>query len=324
MLNKIGIRILIFFSLLILLLGGGWWWWNDAGSAVDPASKQTQIFVVSDGEGVRSIANKLKSSGLIRDQIGFFLRVKLSGYSTKLQVGDFRLSPAMNTATIIQELTHGTLDVWVTTLEGWRNEEIAVKLTQTLAIPESEFLKYAQEGYMFPDTYLLPKDASAAAIVEIFSDNYAKKVTPEIKEAIKKQKLTLEQGIILASIVEREGRTAADRPLIAGILLKRLKNDWPLQTDATIQYALGYQSSERNWWKKTLLDEDKNIKSPYNSYKNLGLPPAPICNPGLESIQAVVNPKTSDYWYYLHDAEGQARYAKTLEEHNANVTKYLQ
>jgi UPF0755 protein len=129
--------------------------------------------------------------------------------------------------------------------------------------------------------------------------------------------------MVLASLVEREGRTAKDRPVIAGILLRRLKADWPLQVDATLQYALGYQASDKTWWKKELTDDDKKINSPYNTYMNTGLPPQPICNPGMESIQAAIYPTSSEYWYYIHDPTGAVHYARTIAEHEANVAKYL-
>ncbi len=136
--------------------------------------------------------------------------------------------------------------------------------------------------------------------------------------------LSFNDVIILASVVEREGRTDEDRPVIAGILLKRLKADWPLQTDATIQYALGYQPFEKSWWKKFLSADDKKIKSPYNTYIHQGLPPGPIANPGLSSINAVISLKETSYWYYLHDPKGVAHFGVTLEDHEKNIATYLQ
>lgn len=320
--QKIGIRLVVFILILLILLGIGKWWWDDATSSVSSNSTETKIFVVSQGESVRSIATRLKNEGLIKDQIGFFLMVKLMAKDSELQAGDFRLSPRMDTRTMIEELTHGTLDVWVTTLEGWRIEEIALKLAQELSIPETEFVKYAQEGYMFPDTYLLPKDATAAGIVNIFTDNFNTRITDDIKKGIQDQGLTFAEGVVLASIVEREGK-GTDRPIIAGILFNRLRDKHPLQADATLQYAFGYQGVERNWWKKTLYNEDKEIDSQFNTYKNTGLPPAPISNPGLESLTAVAYPAQTDYYYYLHDKEGGVHFAKTLEEHNQNIEMYL-
>jgi len=317
-------RLIVLFFICVIGAWGCWLWWRDSISAVDPADTIPVIFVVNQGDGVKAIASNLASQHIIRSSTGFYLLVKLLGVERQIQAGDFRLKRSMNAKDIAVELTHGTLDQWITTLEGWRSEEVATKIAKDLDIPEQEFLKYTKEGYMFPDTYLIPRDASAAAVAQIFLDNFSKKVTVQMQEDAKKNGLTMDQTIILASIVEREGRTAEDRPMIAGILLKRLKADWPLEVDATIQYALGYQSADKTWWKAELTDQDKKIKSPYNTYLNPGLPPRPICNPGLESIQSAIYPKESDYWYYLHDMTGAVHYAKTIDEHNANITKYLQ
>jgi UPF0755 protein len=133
----------------------------------------------------------------------------------------------------------------------------------------------------------------------------------------------------LASLVEREARREEDRPIVAGILLKRWQNNWALQADATIQYeagskncGIGLKGEKCDWWepvKKT----DLGIDSPYNTYKYKGLPPTPICNPGLASIKAVIYPKETDYWFYLSDTSGKIHYARTVEEHNENIRQYL-
>lgn len=321
--NQVKTRIIVLASLTILFLGLGFFWWKISLTPVDPADKTPKIFVVKKGEGVREIARRLANEGLIRDQIVFFLLVKKMGIDQNLQAGDFRLNPAMDGRTIAQTLTRGMLDVWLTLLEGWRVEEIALKLAQELSLPEAQFLQYAQEGYMFPDTYLIPKEATASAIVGILKDNFSKKFTRDLKEEARKSGLTEKEVIILASIIEKEASGEEDRGIIAGILLKRLKKGWPLQADATLQYALGYQPEERTWWKKNLTEADKKVKSPYNTYLNPGLPPGPISNPGLASIKAVIFPVDSDFWYYLHDTEGRVHFAKTIEEHEENINKYL-
>lgn len=317
------IRIASLLGLTVLFLGLGLLWWKESLSPVNPTDKTPKIFVIRRGEGVREIAWRLKKEGLIKNQVAFFLLVKKIGIDQNLQAGDFRLSLSMDAETIAQTLTRGMLDVWLTLLEGWRNEEIALKLAGELLLPESEFLKYAQEGYMFPDTYLIPKDATASAVVKILRDNFDKKLTSQLQEEALKKGLTKEEVVILASIVEKEASGEEDRGIIAGILLKRLKKGWPLQADATIQYALGYQPEERTWWKKNLTEADKKIKSAYNTYLNPGLPPEPICNPGLASIGAVIYPQETDYWYYLHDKEGKVHSAKTIEEHEENIAKFL-
>lgn len=315
-----------FFLLCIVVVIGVWgtrMWWNDSISSVDPADTTPMAFLVRPGDGVKMIATRLGNEKLIRSSTGFFVLVKLMGIEKDLQAGEFRLSRSMTASEIARELTHGISDIWVTTLEGWRSEEIATALAKNMDIPEQEFLKVAREGYMFPDTYLIPRDATAAGVAKLFMDNFDKKVTPLVTRDAKSVGLTFDEVIVLASIVEREGRSDADRPTIAGILLKRMKEDWPLQADATLQYMLGYQSAEKTWWKKSLTDEDKKVPSPYNTYKNTGLPKRPISNPGLAAITAVLHPKENEYWYYLHDSTGVVHFAKTLEEHEANIRKYL-
>jgi UPF0755 protein len=317
-------RFVIFFCFLVLLAWGGWFWWQYGISPVDPSGNTPVILTVASGEGAKEIAADLEAKHLIHSKTGFYLLVKLLGIEKDLQAGDFRLNQSMDARTIALTMTHGILDVWVTTLEGWRDAEVAGQLSHDLNIPEDQFLQYAREGYMFPDTYLIPRDATASAIVEMLIENFNKKVTPNMREDAKKTGLTFDQTITLASLVEREGQTDADRPVIAGILLNRIKADMPLQVDATLQYALGYQPFEKSWWKKELSDDDKKINSPYNTYANPGLPPGPIANPGLASIKAAIYPTATDYLYYLHDKTGTVHYAKTVEDHNANVRKYLQ
>lgn len=315
-------RLVVAGILLVLLVAGGLVWFNRAVSPVSAASTESKIFVVKKGEALRTVAARLKEEGLIRDPLAFFLIIKKSGSATTIQAGDFRLSPAMNAYEILDQLQHGTLDIWVTFLEGWRKEEVGQKLEEELNVAAEEFLPLAKEGYLFPDTYLMPKDASASAVISIMQSNFDKK-TAELQDEIENQGLTVTEGVILASIVEREGRTDSDRPVIAGILLKRLREGWALNVDAALQYALGYQEDEKTWWKKSLTLEDKEIASPFNTYTHAGLPPSPISNPGLGSLTAVARPVESSYWFYLHDPQGQAHFAVTLEEHNENIVRYL-
>jgi UPF0755 protein len=317
-------RIVVFMLVLISFAVFAWFWWQDSISPSDPTKKSTIEFSVLKNEGVRSIVSRLAKQNLIRSPTGFFILVKILGVETQLQAGNYRLSQSMDAKTIALELTHGVYDRKLLIREGLRNEEIAQILDQELQIPPVEFEKFAKIGYMFPDTYFVSNEATAAAIADNFLQTFHKKVTPLMIEDAKKTGLTFDEVIILASLVEREGRTEKDRPVVAGILLNRLRQDHPLQVDATLQYALGYQPNEKTWWKNALSDEDKNIESPYNTYKFNGLPPTPISNPGLESIRAVIYATDTQYFYYLHDLDGNVHYAKTLAEHNDNIRKFLQ
>ncbi len=313
--------LLIFFPLLIF----GWFYYKEGSMPVNKKDNSTKIFVIQKGEGLNSIVKRLYKEDLIRSRLVFFLLVKKMGIEKKIQAGDFRLSPSMSAEEIAKTLTHGTLDIWVTIIEGLRREEIANVIAKNFNIPEIEFVKYAKEGYLFPDTYLFPKNADAQMIIKIMTDNFNRKFNQSLRKKAKKRlNLNEEQVLILASLVEREAKFDQDRKEVASILLKRLKNDWPLQVDATIQYALGYQAKEKTWWKKRLTQDDLEINSPYNTYKNLGLPPTPICNPGLASIIAVVEADLNTAnWFYLSDKTGRMHFAVTLEEHNRNIEKYL-
>lgn len=315
-----------FILLVIFFLGLFFYLFYKQGTLpVNKNSKEEKIFVILPGQPLQKIIDNLAKEELIRSKIVFYLVVKKMGIEKKIQAGDFRLSQKMNAYQIAENLTHGTLDIWVTLIEGTRVEEMAKVLSKNFDIEEIEFIKKAEEGYMFPDTYLIPKNADVDMIIKILKNNFKNKVNQNIINKAKEKGLTEKELIILASLVEKEAKTPKDKQIVASILLKRLKNDWPLQVDATIQYVLGYQLKEKTWWKKYLTNDDLKIDSPYNTYKNKGLPPAPICNPGLVSIEAVANADiNTPYWYYISDKYGKnMHYATTLEEHERNIEKYL-
>lgn len=317
------IRLITLFTVIFLAFVAVYAWWRDGTSPVDLNETSPVVFVIPKGESVRSVSGRLAQERLVRSATAFYLLVKYLRIETQIQAGDFRLTRAMDAESVARELTHGIVDIWVTTLEGWRVEEIATKLARELDIPEREFLTVAREGYMFPDTYLIPREATAGAIAALFEKTFQDKVTLQMKQDALTVGLSFPQIVILSSIVEREGKTDQDRPIIAGILLNRLKIGMPLQADATVQYALGYQPLEKTWWKKILLEGDKKVHSPFNTYEVKGLPPSPIANPGLSSLRAVVYPVSSDDLYYLHGPDGVLHTAKTSEEHVGNINKFL-
>lgn len=317
------INILLF--LFILITTFFYLFYKEGSLPVNKNGQISKIFIIKQGEPLNTIVNNLANEGLIRNKIIFYLIVKQLGIEKKIQAGDFRLSINMSATEVAKNLTHGTLDVWVTLIEGTRKEEMAQIISKNLDIPEIEFIKLADEGYLFPDTYLVPRTATAETVLSIIKNNFKNKFSEELQTQAKNKKLTEKQVLILASLVEREARQQSSREKVAGIILKRYLADWPLQIDATVQYVLGYQPNEKSWWKKELTEDDLKIDSPFNTYENKGLPPEPICNPSLSSIKAVINadPNTP-YWYYITDKNGVMRYAVTLEEHQTNINKYLQ
>jgi len=288
------------------------------------SSDQTpKDFVIAKGESFSSVLARLDEEDLIKSPLFFNIYGRLSGSIDRIQAGSFPLSPSMNAQEILKEITGQPEDLWVTLIEGWRIEEMADRLNKELGINNEEFIKMAKEGYMFPDTYLFPKDYTLGQIAQKLMDTFEERYDEELRSKIRNQGLTEDEGVILASIVEREARSSQARTEIASILLKRLNIGMGLNADATLQYILGYQEEEKSWWTKYLTNEDKKIDSLYNTYRYKGLPPKPIANPSLSSLQAVANadPNTP-YLYYYHDSEGNSYYAKTLEEHSANVINH--
>lgn len=316
--KKLTTVILIF----AIFLGGILFWWNSNISAVNTADKTQKGFVVAQGAGVREIANNLQKEGLIRNSVAFFLLVKQLGLDNKIQAGSYQLSPSMDARHIAEALTHGSLDLWITIPEGKRAEEIAAILKDKLPSYDESWITELKnhEGYLFPDTYLVPKDASVEAIIVIMKENFDKKYA-EV-EANKQSKLSKDDIVTMASLIEREAITDAEKSIIAGILMNRLSAEMPLQVDATIQYAKGQNSFNKKWWEPVTLAEYKSVRSAYNTYLNLGLPPGPISNPGIEALKAAANPTDTEYVYYIHDKNGTIRYAKTLDGHDANIRKY--
>lgn len=286
-------------------------------------SNDSQIvsFMVDKGSSITKIANNLQKNGFVKNAYIFKYYVQFTGSQNKIQAGEFELSKNLSVIQIIEKLKKGPTEVLVTIPEGLRREEIAQKFKTALNkddifVTEFMTLTASKEGYLFPDSYLFPKEATAVQIVNRITSTFNLKV----KDATFNQ-------IIMASMLERETFADSEKPIVAGVLYKRIENEWPLQVDATLQYAkdsLKFKtiSSGNKYW-DPIYSEDKEINSPFNTYKNLGLPPSPISNPGLSSILASISPETSDYWYYIHDNDGNIHFGRTLEEHNANIAKYL-
>ncbi|MDP2585536.1 MAG: endolytic transglycosylase MltG [Candidatus Levybacteria bacterium] len=312
--------ILVILLFIIVVLGSILWWTNGLSSA-NHSNKDSIVFVVQEGSGLKEIASKLETAGLIKNRIVFFLYTRLNKFEEKIQAGDFRLSPSMTAQEIADNLTHGTLDVWITVPEGKRATEIAEILQAKIPTYNSTWKKtlVMNEGYLFPDTYLIPRDANIEMVVDLMKNNFEQKYK---LLNTSKTKLSKDEIVTLASIIEREARTEEDRPIVAGILLNRLENGMRLELCSTVQYALGYYSLQKTWWKNGLTFEDLKIASPYNTYRNDGMPLTPIANPGIAALAAVINPTKSNYLYWLSDATGQIHYSRTLQEHNQNIEKY--
>lgn len=313
-------KILLFFILLIIIVAGsGMIWWNINISPADKTNTTQQIFVIGQGSTVRGIGNDLEQAGLIKNATAFYMWVKLHNLDNKIQSGDFRLSPSQPLETIASNLTKGSLDYWLRIPEGLRADEIAEKLKQ-LSPNYTDSWKTqleANEGYLFPDSYLIPMGDNATDIIAILRKNFDEKYA-----TIGSSKYSQKEIVIVASLLQREVPDASDQAMVASVIYNRLDIGMAVQVDPSVQYAIGYYAPQKTWWKTGLTVDDLKINSPYNTYVNTGLPPTAISNPGLPALQAAAHPATSDYLYYLSDSTGHLHFSKTFAEHNANIQKY--
>lgn len=298
---------------------------------LNPDTSDAVTFTILQGESGNTVAQRLYQENIIRSitaaQIYFRLQQRNNRY---IQAGEYQLSATLSLAQIYDLFQHGTFDLTLTIPEGKRLEEIAQIVNTTLNIPTGAFLAAAQgkRGYLFPDTYIIPDDITSTELVQFMIDNFNKKVDSSVQQKFSQQGLTTDKAVIIASIVEREAKFDLDRPLIAGILVKRFRNDWLLEADATVQFAKANQVCQEalpcDWWSNNLTDADLNFNSPYNTRLIAGLPPTPICSPGLKSLAAVAESQESPYWYYLSDKQGKTHYSISYEEHLLKVARYLQ
>ncbi len=277
-------------------------------------------FSVPKSSSVGEIAEILRSKRVIIDPFGFTLIVRALKSDRNLKSGNYRISRVKNVFEIISILEEGVpqKQVKVTIPEGFTVYDIARRLKENGIIAnENDFVEKAKqfEGYLFPDTYFFYKGESPEKIIDAMKSRFYEVLPENYEEMAKKKGLTLKEAVILASIVEKEAKFDKDRPLVASVFLNRLKIGMPLQSDATVNYAL---KSNKLW----LSQKDLDVDSPYNTYKYAGLPPGPICNPGLKSLLAVVNAPKTDYYYFLTKPDGEAVFERTLEEHNRNIRKY--
>ena len=313
--------------------------WNAGNLTVprDPNGAQ-QIFVIETGESVFTISTHLQSAGLIRDASTFRIYLVWTGLDTSVQAGNYTFSPAMTAIQIAHALQDATpSEVAFGVLPGWRMEEIAAALpTSGLIITPEAFLSAARspsapldfwpadvsaEGFLFPDTYTLPRSSTADQLVSVLLQGFASHLTPEISDGIARQGLSLYQGVILASIVQREAIRADEQPVIASVFLNRIAIGMKLDSDPTVQYALGYDAAQGTWWTNPLSLEDLQVQSPYNTYLDAGFPPTPISNPSLGALLAVANPAQTAYYYFRArcDGSGYHAFAETLEQQMQNA-----
>ncbi len=318
------------YSFVIVFIGIlGWYFF-----ATQPVTGHFQPpvnFEILPGQNLDAIGNNLSQAQLIRSRAAFKITVIRLGISSKIQAGQFNLSPNMTVNEIALKLTKAQAkQIRVTLPEGLRHEEIAniigkafLKQNPSTIFNSVEFSQKTAslEGRLFPDTYDFAYETTTQGVIDRLISRYEEVVTSlNIPADI------LSSTTILASLLEREAANSTEMPEVAGVLQNRLNKGWPLQVDATVQYALSSKLCRSlicEWWPKSLSRSDLQIKSSLNTYLNPGLPSAPISNPGKDSLQAAAKPAASTNWFYLHDSDGKIHFAATIEQHNKNICIFL-
>jgi UPF0755 protein len=321
---------LVFYSALLL------WQKKDLTQPANPMGVE-QPFTVASGESTTSVIGRLWDDGLIKNPGAFRTYLYYTGLDVSLQAGEYQLSPAMTPMEIAHKMQDATPErVTFQILPGWRLEEIAAALpTSGLSITPKDFLAAARtrpagysfttdlpepaslEGYLFPDKYDLSRKISLDDFIKTVLDRFEEQVTPDIRQGFSRQGLTLPEGITLASIIQREAVVEDEMPIIASVFYNRLEKGMKLDSDPTVQYALGYNTQHKTWWTNPLSLDDLKIDDAYNTYVNKGLPPTPIDSPGIAALKAAAFPASTPYFYFRAacDNSGRHVFSETFDEH---------
>ncbi len=312
------------------------------------SGNQPILFEIAPGQSANEIAANLEANGLLANTELFIHYLRYYGLDSRIDAGTFEIDPQLTIPQMATTLTRAHLqDITLNFLEGWRAEEMAeyLSVTQPANIDADEFLALVQrrsslnlseydflaslpfgaslEGFLYPDAYRIPVDANAQYLVNLMLNNFAEQVTPAMRQSFGAQGLSVYDAVTLASIVQREAIIPEEKPIMVGVFLNRLAKLMFLQADPTVQYALGWQSETQTWWKSPLEAADLEVESSYNTYFAGGLPPGPISNPGLASLQAAANPVKSEYLFFVLDCQSELTgahvFSNTYEEHVANV-----
>ena len=328
-------RVLGFLFLLLLVAAGAaafmYWRINEPYRGYQGAE---QFVELPQGTGSLSIGDRLVAAGVIRDRAVYRVALWWNGQGRHLQAGDYRFDRAMTPFEVIDKIARG--DVYVVNVtfpEGLTIVEMAKIFESHSLGPASSFVQASRdpapireldpaakdlEGYLFPETYALPRHTDAAKLVRLMALRFEHVFTPELRQAAAARSLTIRQAVTLASIVEKETARPDERPIVAAVYSNRLRIGIPLQCDPTVIYALLRAGS----YTGNLKHDDLAFDSPYNTYRYPGLPPGPIASPGRSSLAAAVHPAAADFLYFVSRNDGSHEFARTLDEHNRNVQKY--
>ena len=315
-----------------VIVGAASLWFRDAVYFDHALPAQQTDVVIPRGSTFGQVVDLLRDKGVLAHPLVFRLLARLRHVDNDVKAGEYRFPAHQTSDAVLQRIVRGEqFAVWVTIPEGYTAREIA----QTLAgrslgdaeLYERTFLQAGGisidgaktqnlEGYLFPSTYLIPIDDSPAAVAKILVDEFRHELPADAAQRARRLGRSVPDVVTIASLIEREGKADEDRPLIASVIYNRLRLGMPLEVDASIEYTFAEHHD-------VITKRDLEIDSPYNTYRHTGLPPTPIANPGKASLDAAFAPAKSDYLYYVAKPDGHSAFAKTLQEHNANVEQYL-
>jgi len=328
-------KLLAFLVLLLAICAGaGAWFYFNIDRPYKGYDAAEQFVEIPQGSGSATIARRLTDAGVVQDVSRFRIALWVTGAGRRLQAGEYRFDRPMSPREVVDKIARG--DVFVTPItfrEGLTIRQMGALFASRGFGDSREFVAAASrgdliqdldpgardlEGYLFPDTYTLPRKATAEQLVTRMVAGFRKALSPEIVDAAAAKQLTVRQLVTLASIVEKETGNKDERPLVAAVYANRLKIGMGLQCDPTVIYAL----ERANRYDGNLTREDLQFDSPYNTYRYAGLPPGPIAAPGRASLAAAASPAAVAYLYFVSKNDGSHAFAATLDEHNRNVHQY--
>jgi UPF0755 protein len=353
---KKALKFLFFAVTLVILSAGyaGYLYWQGIGKAMSD-DKKLVVFEIKAGQGVKAISQNLLENKLISSKLFFEIYIWQRKWQNSLMAGDYELRRNMTIKEIAKAVKSGdalSKETSILIKEGLNSEDIGKifedaemfskdSFLRTIGYPRVDYSRvlsaqypsladysdkfsflsdkpdqFSYEDYLFPDTYRFFKKATPSEVLVKMLDNFDKKLTPQMRQDIALQQKSVFQIVVMASLIEKEVRKTEDMKMVSGIFWHRLSTGQRLESCATLAYILGVN-------KRQYTIEDTEIRSPYNTYRNYGLPPSPIANPGLKAIEAAIYPEKTDYNYFLTATDGTTVYARTFDEHVRNKLKYL-
>ncbi len=326
----LGVALATLVGVAVVVFAAATWFRDAVYGAADLPVKQTDV-VIPRGATFADVVAVLRSDGVLAHPLAFRILARLRHVESAVKAGEYRFPARQTSDQVLQRLVRGEQTaVWVTIPEGYTAKEVARALAErglgSTAAYDRIFLHDGveiggrrtptMEGYLFPSTYLIPTDDTPDGAARILVDQFRRELPPDAQASARRLGRSVPEVVTIASIIEREGKLDADRPLIGSVIYNRLRLGMPLEVDASIEYVFAEHHD-------VITKRDLQIDSPYNTYRHTGLPPTPIANPGKASLDAAFHPASSDYLYYIAKSDGHSVFAKTLAEHNANVNRYL-